>query len=594
MKNLLLSNCGPAQDTEARRPALSELLEKRFPLHEHTENARLISGRDYLERHPGATVKYRDLPNTSIDGFPIYIARDESGGLEATFSGNTHAMIVGSTGSGKTTGFVIPFLNWMSSKKNKPSIVVSDPKNELNRLTANRFRDKGYNVLWLNFQDYTASDCWNPLTRAYRLYQKYLNTENEVSVVTTGGKPYNRFRGEIFKRQKDLDDAISAARETCIAEIDSMLGSISKAISPTKKADDPYWEEIASLFIKGILWAMLEDSRDDGTGSPKITESNFNFDTMIKIYDSFTNEGKSLNDHGYFTSRDYNNSIAYQLVKTSILELSAQTTLSCIISSFAEKVKMLRDTSVKRITCTNTVNFYNLDDIDRPTVIFISYRDEDSLHYSTIGMFISDLYTSLIETARKKGGELERPIYFMLDEFGNFPQFKDFEKVISACRSRNIWFMLIVQSYAQLNRVYGNDTADIIIDNLNMHIFFGSCNLETKSNFSKECGMHEVTSPLSAINGASDDIEYFSSDLVPLIPVSKLSEIDDGECIITQLRGGVIWSRIERSYTCPEYDNGISELMRRKAPVKFFDPKYTYEPSKPKSKYGRFGYGIFD
>jgi sugar lactone lactonase YvrE len=30
---------------------------------------------------------------------------------------------IGSIGSGKTTGFVLPFLNWMCSKKDKPSAV---------------------------------------------------------------------------------------------------------------------------------------------------------------------------------------------------------------------------------------------------------------------------------------------------------------------------------------------------------------------------------------------------------------------------------------------------------------------------------------
>ena len=128
--------------------------------------------------------------------------------------------------------------------------------------------------------------------------------------------------------------------------------------------------------------------------------------------------------------------------------MSASSTRSCIISCFAEKIKKFRDTSVRRITCANTIDIDSLDDDEKPTVIFISYKDEDSLHYSVISLFISDLYTSLIATARRKNGSLKRPCYFLLDEFGNFPKFKDFENVISACRSRNIWFFLIIQSYA--------------------------------------------------------------------------------------------------------------------------------------------------
>ncbi len=54
----------------------------------------------------------------------------------------------------------------------------------------------------------------------------------------------------------------------------------------------------------------------------------------------------------------------------------------------------------------------------------------------------------------QKGSQLKRPFYFLLDEFGNLPKFNDFDKVISACGGRNIWFLLILQSYAQLDHIY--------------------------------------------------------------------------------------------------------------------------------------------
>ncbi len=564
-----------------------DAIEARFPLHQHNENALLCTGEDYRAQHAASTVPYSAIADTDIEGFPIYVARNGEGELEATFHPNTHAMIIGSTGSGKTTGFVLPFLNWMASKKNKPTIVVSDPKEELYRLTSGLFEKNGYHVVALNFNDYTTSDCWNPLTKIYRLYQQYLNVENEVGVVLENGRAYNHFRGVNYKRQKDLNTAIAAEKDRILAEVSNMIGSIAEAISPTAKKDDPYWDQISATFLRGFLWAMLEDSVP-GKTEGRITEETYNFDTLLRIYDSFTDSGHGLNDHGYFSRRDPETSTAYQLVNANIIELNANSTRSCIISCFSEKIKKFRDTSVRRITCANTIDIENLDNKDKPTVIFISYKDEDSLHYSIISLFISDLYTSLIGTARKKNGSLERPCFFLLDEFGNFPKFRDFENVISACRSRNIWFFLIIQSYAQLYRVYDKETAEIIIDNLNMHLFYGSCNYETKAAFSKECGMHEVTSPLSAINGSQRFIEHYSSELVPLIPISRLSQLSVGECIITQMHGGVIWSRIERSYLCPEYDNGENLPANRVAPISYFDPKYNYSvrylTSPPKRK----------
>ena len=186
---------------------------KRVPLFEDNENSKLCSAKAFQQRNPARTISYSDISQTNISGFPICIARDESGELQATFCEDTHGLIIGSTGSGKTTGFVLPFLNWMPSKKNKPSIVVSDPKNELNEQTVNRFIKEGYRVIWLNFQDYTVSDCWNPLTKIYRTYQKYLNVEDEVTVVSENGKKYNKFRGIIYKKQSDLDLAILTVRD---------------------------------------------------------------------------------------------------------------------------------------------------------------------------------------------------------------------------------------------------------------------------------------------------------------------------------------------------------------------------------------------
>ena len=170
---------------------------------------------------------------------------------------------------------------------------------------------------------------------------------------------------------------------------------------------------------------------------------------------------------------------------------------------------------------------------------------------------------------------LEREFLFLLDEFGNFPKFSSFENVISACGSRNIWFLLIVQSYAQLYRVYDTDTANIIIDNLNMRIFFGSGNYETKKAFSDACGQRVVFSPLSVLDGSSDNVERYSYDQVPLIPVSRLGELGVGECVINRMVGDVLLSKIERSYLCPEYENAKTYELPL-CPIRFSDPKFTY------------------
>lgn len=533
------------------------------------ENAKLTTAEEFAGQHGDRTIPYSALPETEIDGVPICVRRGADGQLQVTFIEDTHLLAIGATRSGKTTGYVIPTLNVLLNKKNKPSLVISDPKQELYRGNAKKFADKGYRVLMLDFTNYLHSDCWNPLTKYYRAYQNYLNVGVSVKVVQTKNGPRNEFQGIIYDDQEELDLAITEVRERYMDEVEKGITALTGSIIPTLNTKDPFWEDSARDLLKAVLYGMLEDSEFGA-----VTEDNFSFDTVMRIFDTFTDSDENDYDKGYFTNRPLATSRAHQLAHKCIIE-QAKTTRRCISSSFITKMNKFRDTAVRRITCANTFEISQLDD-GAPTVIFLSYKDEESLHYEVISMFLSNLYTELIGVSRKKGTRLQRPFYFLLDEFGNLPKFNDFDKVISACAGRNIWFLLILQSYAQLCNIYGNETAEIIKDNLNTHVFFGTNNPETKRQFSEECGRKTIIAPTSALNGSGESIERFEKDTVALVPVSVLTKLTPGECIVTQMREDVLWSRIERSYTCPEFSDDQADPDERGARVRFSDSKYTY------------------
>lgn len=533
------------------------------------ENAKLTTAVEYAARHQARTVPYSALPETEIDGIPICVRRDANGELQVTFIEDTHLLAIGATRSGKTTGYVIPTLNVLLHKKNKPSMVISDPKQELYRSNAKKFENMGYRVLMLDFTNYMHSDCWNPLTKYYRAYQKYLQVGSSVKVVETENGLRNEFQGVIYEDQTELDRAIAEMRERYMDEVEKGITALAMSIIPTMNTKDPFWEDSARDLLMAIIYGMLEDSE---TG--EITEENFSFDTVMRICDTFSDNDEKNYDNGYFTSRPMETSRAYQLAHKCIIE-QAKTTRRCISSSFVTKMNKFRDTAVRRITCTNTFEISELDD-GAPTVIFVSYKDEESLHYEVISMFLSNLYTELISVSRRKGTRLKRPFYFLLDEFGNLPKFNDFDKVISACAGRNIWFLLILQSYAQLYHIYGKETAEIIKDNLNTHVFFGTNNPETKREFSEECGRKTIIAPTSALNGSGEAIERFEKDTVALVPVSVLNKLTPGECIVTQMREDVLWARIERSYLCPEFSDDQADPDERPMQVRFCDARYTY------------------
>lgn len=536
------------------------------------ENAKLHDVASYRALHAGATHCFDELDKTDIAGVPICVTRGEDGKLYVTFTPDTHLLAIGATRSGKTTGFVIPAINILLAKRDRPSLVISDPKGELYRDTADKFIKRGYRLILLDFINYINSDCWNPLTKFYRKYQQYLHVEDGVTLVDTPDGPRNRFQGEIYQSQLALDRDIDEIRDGILDEVEKGITALGMTVVPDGNLRDPFWDNSARNLFMAILYGMLEDSADPAGG---ITEDNFSFDTVLRIFDSFTDADKRY-DRGYFTRRDINESRAYQLAHKTIIE-QADNTRACIASSFLANISRFRDTAIRRVTSANTFDISSFDD-DRPTVVFLTYKDEEGLHYDVISMFLSGLYTELIALARAKGAGLRRPFYFLLDEFGNLPKFNDFDKVISACGSRNIWFLLVLQSYAQLNLVYGKETAEIIRDNMNAHMFFGTNNPETKREFSEECGRRTIIAPTSALNGTGDVIERFEKDTVSLVPVSALNNIQPGECIVTQMRQDVLWSRMERSYLCPEYEGQKRSPAERGHGFKFSDPKYRYNP----------------
>lgn len=521
------------------------------------------------------TVSFDELPEREICGV-LKSSHHKDGKLIQTYTEQENNIgVVAATRLGKTTSYVIPTIISYAKQKKKRGMIISDPKGEIYRQTSQLLRDEGYNVKLLNFRDYLHSECWNPLTPIYRKYKKIDAVSDEVSLVHCEKGVRNFFRGKIYELQSELDADIQRAKDLLLAEVANDVDNIAIMLISIENQRDPFWEQASQNLLKAFLWAMLEDSDEDSINP--VTEETFSFNTIWAVINSFNDgDGHSYNDNGYFTSRG-KNSRALSLAKNTLIE-NARGTRTSILSVFFTKLAVFKDNAIKLITCCNSFEMDEL--VQAPTAVFIDYRDELKVHYEVISLFVQDAYRFLIEKANSNlDGKLAAPFYFILDEFGNFPKIMGIETTISACAGRNIFFMLIIQSYAQLNCVYGADVAEIIRDNLNVHIFFGSNNPSTLEAFSNECGKYTRISPLSAINGRSAEIDNYQIETIPLIPVSALSHFTAGECVITEANCGyVMYSKLERYYLCDEFkDLKISYEKDYVCAINPFDKKYAYE-----------------
>ena len=552
------------------------------------ENTRYHHYGEITESFPNS-VWFDELPQTEVTGV-LKVNRYVNGRLLQVYSEKeNHVGVIAGTRLGKTTSYVIPTIVSFAKAKNKRGMIISDPKGEIYRHTAATLRTEGYKVLLINFRDYLHSECWNPLTPIYRKYHSVYGIYDEVEVVETENGPRNRLRGKIYESQEELNEELERWINLMTEEVGNDIDNTAMMVIPTVNTKDPYWEDSARELLKAYLWAMLEDSRPEnleGEDSCRqlITEDTFSFATIITLMGMLNNSSDDF-DGGYFSSRP-KTSRAYQIEKATIPE-HAQTTRQCITSIFSTRLSVFRESAMRLVTSCNSFDLQSALTGDSPVAIFIDYRDELKVHFTVISLFVQDAYRLLIEHANaQEDGKRKIPFYFILDEFGNFPKMKDFETTISACAGRNIFFILIIQSYAQLNGVYEDACAAIIRDNLNMHVFFGSNNPSTLEEFSKECGKFTRISPLSVLNGRGVEMENYTMETIPLVPISMLSHFTPGECIITEANCGyVMYSRLERYYLCGEFCSlPLESEQNYSCPLDPLDRKYVYKLKMKKSK----------
>lgn len=348
--------------------------------------------------------------------------------------GEYHTLIIGQSGSGKTSALVDPQVYSLS--KHGESMVITDPKGEIYRRHANRLKDLGYKLVVINFRDPREGNAWNPLTVPYKMYK----------------------RGKIDKAQELLED-------------------ISQNIFISKQNNnDPFWESSSSAYFSGLGIGLFEDAKENEVNISSIEymstcgEEKNGISTFAKDY--FTLKGES--------------SSAYKYAKATITAPS--DTKSSILSVFQDKIKNFA--SRPELSEMLSYSDFNMEDIGKEkTAVFLVVHDEKTTYHSLATIFIKQLYEVLIDVAHKNPkGELKYRTNFILDEFANMPALKDVTSMVTAARSRKIRFTFIIQNFAQLDEVYGEKNAETIRSNCGNTIYLLTNELAALEEISKLCG----------------------------------------------------------------------------------------------------------
>ncbi len=532
--------------------------------------------------------KFTKLSESKKDGIPVYACFNKKRKeLDVNLASPMHGLVIGATGSGKTTTFINPMIQILARSGAGSSMICTDPKGELFQLHSGLLKERGYNVMVLDLRDPYSSFRWNPLTDLYDRYQLYLETGNEIykrtdqaadSGLELVNKPeeyeeeWYEYDGKAYAVRRELLTYIKITRQKIYDEVYEDLNDLISVICPVESQDDPVWEKGARSLIMAVCLAMMEDSE---FAELEMTRERFCFYNINKAIGNSDNDYEALRN--FFKGR----SPVSKAVGLSKQVLSAaESTMASYMSIAFDKLSMFNDEGLCSLTSATDID--PIQFANEPTALFLKIPDEKDTRHALAAVFILCIYKALIKVASSREDlSLPRNVYFILDEFGNMPKIDKFDKMITVGRSRKIWFNMVVQSYAQLDNVYGDKVANIIKSNCGMKMFIGSNDIETCEEFSKLCGNMTVsTSSVSTSTGDKQGTYNVSSQLQtrPLIYPSELQKLnnktDTGNAIIVTFGNYPLKTKFTPSYKCPLYQMGTMDLSEVRMNAFFGDEVY--------------------
>ena len=346
---------------------------------------------------------------------------------------NMNMLIMGGSGSGKTTGIVIPNI-LLGSCTN----VILDIKGDLLKKYGNYLKQHGIVVRSLNLKNPLQSDRYNP----------FLYIQNYSDLI-------------------------------------GLITNIQNSVTPPDaQKGDPFWQDGVGLYLQSLFeYEWLESKREGRKPTMNNILKLVNLEARkMSVRDEETEEMKEITQLQWLmdtlaTERgdDYPPVRDYRKLK----EGAAETVRSIIIMVNAQ-LRLCELPEIRRI--------FEDDDLDLPslglgvgkttkkTALFLVMRSGDTSY----NLFISMLYTQMFRILRDladnecPGGKLPIHVRLWADEYYAGPKPADSEMLLGEIRSRNISMVPILQDVSQLKTLFPQDKWEIFSSNCSAVVYLGS------------------------------------------------------------------------------------------------------------------------
>jgi type IV secretion system protein VirD4 len=263
---------------------------------------------------------------------------------------------------------------------------------------------------------------------------------------------------------------------------------------------DPFWlESTRSLTVASVLY-FADMGMDDfvsiattimTTPPVKLIKAIADSDSeMAKIFINHFVINIEENDDDEFAEELEVRSSAVHLDSKMLLGITQEITNR--LSIFACDPRIQRTLAVSE----NQVTWDDLNDCN----IFISVPEDRLEQYNGI---LTMMITQLIRTMERRkemhdlNGRNQKQVLICLDEFARLGKIEILASAVSTLRSKAVSLLLVLQSLAQLDRIYGKETRRVIMDNM---------------------------SYISILRVTDAESQKYFSDLIGTVPIEKISK----------------------------------------------------------------------
>ena len=441
---------------------------------------------------------------------------------------DVHTLMIGASGVGKTAFFLYPNLEYACATG--MSFLCTDTKGDLFRNYGAVARDYyGYNIAVIDLRNPTRSDGNNMLHLVNKYMDEYRADENNLAAKAKAEKYAKIISKTIINSSGDSANYGQNAFFYDAAE--GLLTSVILLLAEFLPPDDDHPEErrhIISVFK--MVQELLEPSRVKGKSQFQLLMAKLPPEHKAKWF-----AGAALN--------------------------SAEQAMASVMSTVLSRLNAFLDSEMEQILCFDTAidaeKFCNTKN-----AIFIVLPEEDLTKYFMVSLMIQQLYREILSVADEQGGKLKNRVVFYCDELGTIPPIESLELIFSASRSRRLMMVPIIQSFGQLQKNYGKEGSEIIVDNCQCTIFGGFApNSQTAEVLSKALGSRTVMSG-SISRGKNDPSQSLQMMERPLMMPDELKSLPKGQFVVmktgthpmqTRLRLFLDWGiTFDRVYEVPE------------------------------------------